>query len=150
MATLADRLKTTVYRARAIAGAAGFRDHSATIIIAHWTAAQAGAGTRYTTEIPIVEARGQNPRIRWLSDEEIAVGGYAAKSVVEIGAITPPFAGGGTDLTPLNEMSTRDTAKVILRGPRHPNGASYRIGQLSFKPLRNMIRAALIDEGTDG
>ncbi len=150
MTTDAEDALAERYEGRAEAGEAGFRQHSAAIIIEHWTGAQAGDGTRYTTEIPIVEARGQNPRIRWLTDEEIAVGGYAAKAVVDIGAITPPFAGGGTDLTPLNEMSTRDTAKVILRGHRHPNGASYRISQLSFKPLRNMLRAALIDEGTDG
>jgi hypothetical protein len=84
-----------------------------------------------------------SPKIRWLKEDEIAVGGLLAGSV-EIGPITPLHQGGGTDLTALQgaDLNTGDVRMLRITGPKHPTGADYRVTSLQAdKALRYMIRA---------
>jgi hypothetical protein len=141
--TLADDLKPIVYSARAIAGNLGFRPHSAAIVVASTPGTHTGDGTRSETVTSLFEAEGQSPRIRWLSDEEIALG-QLGMGAVEVGPITPLHNGNGTDLDLLTGADMTDGQVRLLRitGPNHPSGADYRITSVSAdRPLRYMIRA---------
>ncbi len=150
MATDAEDALADLYEGRAEAGIAGFRVHSFRLITTTETGTHTGDGNSDETETRITEASGQNPRIRWLNDEEIAVGGYPGKGVAEVGPITPAFAGGGTDLSILTgaDMQRRDTIQGEIRGPKHPNGQRYRIIDVQCeRPLRYVIRCAPLDGG---
>jgi len=141
---LADDLLPVAYELRAIAGQEGFRPHSATLITTMESGTHTGDGGDNEIRTPLLEANEQNPRIRWLDDEEIAVGGYPGKGVVEIGAITPLFAGGGTDLEILTgaDMQRRDRMYIEIVGPKHPKGQRYVVLDVQAeRPLRYVIRA---------
>jgi hypothetical protein len=141
--TLADDLMSVVYEGRAIAGSLGFRPHTVAIVATTWTGQHTGEGSGIPESTPIVEANSQPPRVRWLNSEEIALANLGS-GIVEIGPITPSFSGGGTDLETLaGDVQTGATRYVLITGPQHPNGAVYRITDISAeRPLRYMLKAA--------
>jgi hypothetical protein len=141
--TLADDLKPIVYSARAIAGNLGFRVHSVAMVYAETDGEHTGDGARSETVTSLLEAEGQSPRVRWLNDEEIALG-QLAMGAIEVGPITPLHNGNGTDIDLLTGADMTDGQVRLLRitGPNHPSGADYRITSVSAdRPLRYMIRA---------
>ena len=130
--TLASGLRKLAWSVRAIPGQLGVRPHRVSILKRTWSGSHVGDGTRTDVETDIVEAGGQPPKVRWLSDEELAVGGLNP-GTVEIGPITPAFPGGGTALS-LLDGSTLDEGEVRhlwIVGPQHPNGAAYRVKKLT-------------------
>lgn len=144
MATLAEELLPVVHDARAIAGELGFRPHTVALVVVTSSGTHTGDGTRTETVTAITEAGGQPPRVRWLKDEELALGQLAVGSI-EVGAITPSFAGGGTDLALLTgaDMTTGQVRLLRITGPNHPSGADYCITSISAdRTLRYMIQAA--------
>lgn len=146
---LADELLPIVYSARAIAGSLGFRPHAASLLIRRYEGTTAGEGPAYDTETPVTEANGQAPKVRWLSDEERALGGLGP-GVIEVGPITPEFSGGGTELAGLKgaELSTSDSRFIRITGPMHPSGALYRVISVNAqKSLRIMVRAEPVANG---
>jgi hypothetical protein len=148
MAKLAEKLRPTVYKGRAIAGKLGFRPYTVQLVTASWTGTHTGDGQRYDTFTPITEAESQPPKVRWLKDDEIAVGNIPS-GTVEIGPITPAFAGGGTDLALLAEELTRGSTRyVVITGPKHPSGARYRLTRIDAqRALRYMLRAEPVRPG---
>ncbi|HEU4544360.1 MAG TPA: hypothetical protein VFR23_24730 [Jiangellaceae bacterium] len=148
--TLADDLLPVVYDGRSLAGEFGFRPYTVHVITTLEVGTHTGDAGHNETTTQITESGGQNPKVRWLNDEEIAVGGYPGKGVVEVGPITPAFATGGTELSLLtgDDLQRRDTIQLEIRGPKHPNGSRYRIIDVnSERPLRYMIRARPLDGG---
>lgn len=143
MATLKDAVLPIAYKARAIAGQLGFRPHSVSIVTITSSGTHTGDGSRTETVTAITEADGQSPKIRWLRDDEIALGGLPSGSV-EIGPITPSFAGGGTTIATLNGsgLSVGHVRLLRITGPNHPDGADYTIRSINAdKALRYMITA---------
>ncbi len=141
--TLADDLLPTVYEGRAIAGELGFRPHTVALVVRQSEGPYTGDGAIAEVVTAITEAGGQPPRVRWLDDEEIAVGGLSS-GTIEVGAITPEHSGGGTALSLLDgsELETGDVRLLRITGPHHPDGADYRIiGITAERPLRIMLRA---------
>lgn len=141
--TLAEDLKSVVFNARGIAGSLGFRTHRVYILDERWTGQHTGEGGPFPEQNEIVEGSSQPPKVRWLTDEEIAVGGLGSGSI-EVGPITPAFSGGGTDLTTIaGALEQNATRYLMIVGPRHPDGARYRITSIrAERALRYMIRAA--------
>lgn len=73
-------------------------------------------GERYETETEITVGSGQPPKVRQLSAEDMALGGYAA-SAFRVGPFTPTFTGGGVDLSALlSDYQDNDRGKVKLTG----------------------------------
>lgn len=102
-----------------------------------------GDGTRVDVETDIVEAGGQPPKIRWLNDEELAVGSLQP-GTVQIGPITPAFPGGGTNLGSLDgsQLEAGDVRHIWIVGPMHPQGAAYKVSKLTAdRALRYVIQA---------
>jgi hypothetical protein len=148
MTTEAEDALPDLFEARGEVGEAGFRVHSATIVAETYTG-HTGESLTNIDEAPLVEGGGYNPKVRWLKDEEIAVGNLAG-GTIEVGPITPAFAVGGTDLdTLMGELDRGATRHVRIVGPKHPNGARYRITEIrAERPLRYIIRAVPVSSET--
>jgi hypothetical protein len=132
-----------VWSARNIPGVLGLRPHSVSIVNTAWTGDHTGDGARYSEVTPIVESGGYPPKVRWMKDDEIAVGDLP-KGTAEIGPITPSFSGGGLDLAGVDgsELLKGETRQLLITGPQHPEGALYRVTNIkSERALHYMLRA---------
>jgi hypothetical protein len=130
--TLASGLKGLAYNVRGIAGALGVRPHTVSILKRSWSGSQPGDGTQTDVEMTIHEGGNFPPKVRWLTEEQLAVGNLGAGSVA-IGPITPSFRGGGTDLSFLDGslLEAKEARYLRITGPMHPQGAVYRIVKLT-------------------
>lgn len=147
---LADDLKSIVFQMRAIPGSLGLRPHAVAIVTETWSGEHTGEGTRTQVVTAITEADGQNPKVRWITDEEKAVG-ELADGTVEVGPITPSNGSVGTLLATLTQpnLATGATRYLRITGPSHPDGAKYRIKRVSSeRALRYMVRAEPVTEAT--
>ncbi len=146
--TLADDLKSLVYTIRAIPGELGMHPHSVTLVESDWAGTHSGDGSRTDTSTALLES-GQNPHVKWLSDEELAVAGLSAGEI-EVGPLTPDH-GAVSRLASLrgDSLSDTDARYLLITGPKHPNGARYRITDLKAdRPFRYMLRAAPVESVT--
>ncbi len=137
--TLRDELLDIVYEARGIAGELGFREHSVSLVVASTSGTHTGDGSRTETVTALTNGDGQPPRVKWLKDEEIALGQLPV-GTVEVGPLTPTFT--SLDLLNGTDMTTGQVRLLRITGPNHPNGADYTIkGVSADRALRYMIRA---------
>jgi hypothetical protein len=125
--TFRDGLRQAVHRIRAIPNAFGVRPYSVVVRTKTWSGAEVGEGSTTTVNTAITEHDGTPPKVRWLDDQEIALGGYSSGSI-EIGPVTPDFPGGGTLLALLApDPAVNSTVQVIITGPAYPSGGVFRI-----------------------
>jgi hypothetical protein len=126
--TLADSLKPLVSSIRAIPAQLGLRPYSASIVTGINLGAHTGDQVGAYEEIPITESGGVPPRIRQLSDEELALANLGA-GLWKVGPFTPDFTTGGTAIADMlgTSLDTGDTRYVKLTGPAYPNGAFFRV-----------------------
>lgn len=126
--TFADTLKPLLWSIRAIPGQLGLRPYSASLVNGVNLGAHTGDQAGAYEEIPIVESGDQPPRIRQLSDEEIALANLGT-GLWKIGPFTPDFTTGGTAIADMlgTSLDTGDTRYVKLTGPAFPNGALFRV-----------------------
>ncbi len=142
--TLADDLLPVVRAGRAIAGGYGFRVHTVERITRHKNGTVRGVVDEDV--VPIVEDNNQPPRVRWLKDEEIAVGSLA-HGTVEIGAMTPNAA---LDAWLQGEgLQKGDERLIRITGPSCPKGDYFAITSVSAeRPLRRMIQCKPVEQGS--
>jgi hypothetical protein len=140
--TLRDDLLPALTAIRGnVRGSLGLDLYSVAIEVKEWSGAEIGEGVATTTSTAITEGGGHRPKARWLSSEEVAIGGYEDGSI-EIGPITPSHAGGGTALTALLPTLTNGTARLLLTGPRYPTGVYCQVKRITHDtPFRIMITA---------
>lgn len=124
-----DDMRSLAYNVRSIPGALfEMRPYTVAVRVTTWSGTHPGDGTETATSTPITEANGQPPKVRFLNDEERALGGLP-EGTIEVGNITPDFPGGGTALSVLAPATVGSTVHYILTGPEFPNGAVYeRVG----------------------
>ena len=130
-----DAFRKIAYQARSIAGQQfGLRPHTVALLLDY-------EGGDQTLQ-PITEANGQPPKVVWKSDEDNPRDG-GIEDWIEIGPITPSFPGGGTDLDSLtSDVEVGKTRYLLITGPRHPDGAKYRITNVDAQSaLHYVIRA---------
>lgn len=123
-----NSLRKLAYNVRAIPGKMGWRPYTVVVETRTYFGAERGQGPKLITSTSITEANGQPPKVRFLTDEEIALGGEN-KATVEVGPITPDFGGGGTSFETLypNPLPDNTILQYVLTGPDSPNGARYRL-----------------------
>ena len=145
--SLADDLKPVLREIRAIPGEFGLRPHTVTLLSRSWDGTYSGDGTRTDTSLSLTEGDNQPPKVRWLSDEELAVAGLS-NAAVTIGPITADHdARTWLDDIRGDNLSTGDGRYLTITGPKHPNGAKYRITRInSERALHYMINAEPVDE----
>ena len=146
MATFAENLLPSLYKIRAIPGNLGLRIHSVTLITSAWSGSHTGDGTETTTETPIYESGSKSPKVRWKTQEEVAVGNLA-RGTCEIGPITPSFTGGGTVFASFGNVDAGETVHIKITGPEHPSGALYKLTHIHQEtPFRIMLEASPVAE----
>jgi hypothetical protein len=120
-----DDMRALTYNVRSIPGLTfEMRPYTVHVRVTTWSGTHPGDGTETATSTAITEAGGQPPKVRWLSDEEKALG-TLPDGTVEVGPITPDFGSGGTALSVLAPSTAGSTVHYILTGPEHPNGGVY-------------------------
>jgi hypothetical protein len=130
-------------RIRAIPGKLGIRPHTVQLLSRSWTGTHSGDGVRSDVELDIVEADSQPPKVRWLADDEIAVGALT-NGTIEIGPITSNAAW----LLEIqgDSLSIGDARYLLITGPKHPNGAKYRATRVTaHKAMHYLIQAQPVD-----
>lgn len=104
------------------------REYDVAVRVRSWSGAERGEDLKAECITPITEAGGRPPRVRWLSNEQLALGGYPA-GTVEVGPITP----GNTLRSSLEPKSEgNDEIEWILTGPAFPCGGAF-----SLKDIRD-------------
>lgn len=123
-----DAYRAIVWANRNIPGLYGLRPHTVSIVISTTSGVVTGEGAKTASVTPLVEAAGIPPKVRWLKDEELALGSLQA-GTVRIGPITPDFPGGGTAIGVLSaaSLSNGQQFHILITGPQHPNGAKYAL-----------------------
>lgn len=143
-----DRYKRIAFRYRNFPGQHGLRPHTVEIRLKTWSGSHTGDGTASGSFTQIVERDGLPPKIRWLTEEELVVGGLDA-GTVEIGPITPDFSGGGTPAGTIRGVSLTTGGQLQFRvtGPMHPNGAIYESVRVDFgRSIHYMFRARPVSD----
>jgi len=115
--TLADDLKPIIEGIRAIPGQLGLRPYRVFVKTGTWTGDRTGEGGEVVAEVELLE-NGYSPKVRFLDDEAIALGGLD-KGSVRIGPITPEHSTGGTDIDDLlgTALVVGETLQLRLSGP---------------------------------
>ncbi len=150
MATRQDRLRRLAHRIRNIPGKFGVRPYRVFVISQTHPGEHPGDGPSEETLTEVVEKGGNPPKVRYLSDEERALGNLSA-AVMEIGPITPDHPGGGTTWSLLNGQSLTD-GQVLhyeLTGPEFPDGARFeRVGGRDDRGYHFKIRVQPLKTNT--
>lgn len=143
MAAFRDNIRKLAYNLRRLPGERfQIRPYTISVVVTTWSGTRVGEGTKTETATAITEAGGQPPKIRWLSDQEKALGGYN-DAILEVGPITPNFPGGGTSWATLVPSSTPalSTVHYLVTGPEFPTGARFElVGRRSDKTFGYRIR----------
>jgi hypothetical protein len=145
LATLADYLKPSIESIRGIPGSLGLRPHTVTLLARSWSGDYTGDGDRTDVDTEINEG-GYPPKVRWLSDDEIAVGSLES-GVVEIGPITPDHVTRSIlgDIRG-DELDAGDGRFLIITGPKSESGSKYRLIRITAdRAFRYMLRARPVD-----
>jgi hypothetical protein len=132
--SFAERIRPSLFRIRAIPGRMGLRPYRVDILRGSWDGAYVGRGTELVESVRITEANEQNPKVRFLNDEELALSGLG-KGAATIGPITPDYGDTGTALSKIQPaVLAGETVHVLLTGPKHPTGARYAIVDVATDP----------------
>lgn len=142
---LSDSLRSRLPSIRAIPGKLGLRPNAVYILRRGWVKAEAadqspGVGSRYEDERRVTEGD-QNPKVRQLSDERLALAGLQAGSI-EIGPVTP---GHSTTLADLRGAFLEDKERLFIR-ISGPLSGIYRISGLTVdRAMHYMITAVPVE-----
>jgi len=123
-----DDIRGICHEVRSIPGQLEMRPYSVEAVTRVWSGDEPGQGTEQVDREVVTEAGGHPPKVRWLSAEEIAVGGFEAMTA-EIGPITPEFSGGGSVIDSLKRKGkgSRALLHFVLTGPEFPCGANFKL-----------------------
>jgi hypothetical protein len=124
--TLAEDLKPALRSIRGIPGELGLRPYTVDVFISSWSGSVVGEGTETKTSFRLYEDGNQNPKVRFLRDDQLALAGLPAGSL-KVGPITPNFAGGGTTWDSISggDASAGESFYFVLSGPEFPDGARF-------------------------
>jgi hypothetical protein len=149
MASLAEKLRSTVHRGRGIAGTLGFRPHRVYILDEQGDP-ETGAAQGFAERLEITEGSGQPPRITMKKGEDIAFGN-SPQNIVEIGPITPRDGRLKEILFPETAPLEGQFITLLIVGPNWPTGERFRVLNVDGdKALRWVITAQLEDEALKG
>jgi hypothetical protein len=106
----------------------GLRPYSVSVITRTRSGDYGLQGSEVTETVTITESGGYPPKVRFLSDKELALGDLASGSV-EVGPITPSHSGGGTLLATLtgDSLENRQLYHFRITGPEFPDGQLFRL-----------------------
>ena len=128
--SFATDLHAALAAVRGLAGSMGLHGHAVSVLAGAWSVSggHTGDGTETSTATPLRE-NGQNPKVVWLNDEQVALAIGTTNATVEIGPLTPDHGSGGVAVSTLlgTGLSDDQTLHVLITGPKHPSGERYRV-----------------------
>lgn len=124
------QLRRIADMARKIPGKMGLREYAVTLEWSEWSGDLPGEGAAATRTLRVL-CGDQNPKVRWASEKEIAIG-TVPEGAIEIGPFTPPYEDGGYDVAAIvgSGLITGQTRYLTVTGPRLPCGARYRVTRI--------------------
>lgn len=131
--------------ARGLLDDVGLRPYQVFVRVTAWSGARAGLGTKTVTDTELTVADGKRPKVRQLSAKDVvASGGSLSDQIFEIGPLTPPFTGGGTEASVINPALDADAPTgvlYVLMGPGAPADGwlCKRVGDKLDSPFRYMV-----------
>jgi len=134
-----DGLRKLLDRGRAIPGIWGLRPYRSFLIEGYWDGAYTGDGESADFETELLVG-GQPPKVRFLTSEQLALGGVP-EGTCTVGPLTPSHTGGGVAASSLEgtSLAAGNTLHVRLL---HSDGseAFYRVTKVDKqKALRIML-----------
>lgn len=137
--SFASDLLATIDAARALPGTLGLRPYRAFLLEGYWDGAYTGDGEAADFETELLVG-GQPPKVRFLTSEQLALGGVP-EGTCTVGPLTPSHTGGGVAASSLEgtSLAAGNTLHVRLL---HSDGseAFYRVTKVDKqKALRIML-----------
>jgi hypothetical protein len=126
----ADDFRAIADECRAIPAEFGLREHSVDIVVTTWSGERVGEGSSTRVDYPILVG-GANPKVRFPSQKEIAIG-LMSDGEVRIGPFTPSYGSGGVVRQRFGgifggaALGPNQTWHYRVTGPTCPNGILYR------------------------
>ena len=147
MSTLRDDLLADVDDIRGIPGELGIRLFAVSVVVVTDTGARPGLGSRSVTRTPIKTGlRGQNVKVRNITSRDvIASGGQYTDADIEVGPLTPPFAGmdEGNSISEWDPKTTTSGREVyyVVTGPGCADDGDWyvKITSKTDKAFRYML-----------
>lgn len=140
---LAQELLPTFFAGRGLIGEFGLRPFRVYVIRRAWTGTHTGDGTSSDVVTEIVEGGGNPPKVVFVNEEKLALGGLPA-GTLDVGPITPEHQGGGTSLALLSGQNVERGEQLLFRveGPgMGPTGRLYALDSLKTdSPFGWMLR----------
>lgn len=130
--SLADEFRAIADECRNIPSEFGLREHAVSLVFTRTTSGLPWDGDEVSTEVAVTHPGGGNPKVRFPSQKELALGLMSIGSVT-VGPITPEYLSGalpgGLDRSLFNgsQLEIGDMMQVKITGPQHPTGCLYRI-----------------------
>lgn len=140
---LSDDLLPALDSIRGIPDTLGLRLYSVSIRVRTWSGSRPGVDSSTSTDANqyfYVDAGTHRPRVQQVTQRDIiASGGVYQDQDVKVGPITPPYTGGGVDITAFDPNMTASPVEVFFKieGPGMATGGSWyrKVGQDCSKPL---------------
>ena len=130
MAGPVDTWRAIAWAVRSIPSDFGLRPYSVSIVTGSWSGDHVGDGNKLDTLVPIYENGNSNPRVRFVNEEQRALGNLAIGACT-VGPITPDHGSNGTALSDLlPAVAAHETVHVIITGPSYPNGAKFTVKEV--------------------
>lgn len=139
--TLRDDLLGDIDDIRGIPGELGLRLFTVTVLTRASVGARPGVGSSVDATATLAVARGSfDARVRNLTSKDvIASGGLYTDQDVKVGPFTPPFDGGGTEISVFDPASTGSGLEVYFKitGPGYSADGDWfkRIASDTSKPF---------------
>ena len=143
-----DRYRRIADRCRRIPGEMGLREHAVYLVSTEWSGSDIGDGTETTTETQLVVYDGENPKVQFPNQKELAMGMMQAGTVI-IGPITPEYTLGGVDRTTLDGTQPLALVGRHIRviGPQCPRGTLFRVTNVDMDQAIHFAITAVPAEG---
>lgn len=141
--TLRTGLLKAVDRIRGIPGTLDLRQYTVTIRVRTWTGSRPGVDASTSTDADSsfwVDGGTHRPRVVQVTQKDIiASGGLYQDQDLKVGPITPPYQGGGVDITQFDPNNQSGPAEVLFKVEglgMAPGGSWYRkVSQDVTKPF---------------
>lgn len=132
----ADEWRAIADEIRAIPAEFGLREYTVSVIVSEYTGDELGDGSKTATSMPILVAGTANPKVRFPSNNEIALGAVSLGTVI-VGPFTPFYGSGGIPRGTLDGSDVERDKQLLqfwIQGPNYPTGCAFRLNK--YQPDR--------------
>lgn len=128
----ANHYRRIADRARKIPARHGLREYQVEAWVTEYGGSLVGSGIRIVTRTPLTVAGGYPPKVRFPSQQEVALG-VASIGSATVGPLTPDYGSGGIlrSLLDGDSLTEGQLLQIYIIGPNYPNGCLFRQHQFN-------------------